>query len=280
MTIYYGEDAIEQVEKREGPLTEAQKRLVVLEGFSDATYLDDKLIRTTGVGQTQGASDLSFKEVWARFEGQLENEVPGYRALPPVLQSSLMNLHYRGDLLDTNWLNLFNAGKYDEAARELLNHEEFTDLIAAGATSDSNSIVRRISAAANNIKGFGTNSITPATGRAGGVAAMSPPQTRNSILAKLEQALINADRAGRTEDAPIFLLCGRKYKLSYGVLVLKNQGLLETSSQALALVLLTPERWRRLVVLHYSKKRVNLPLVIKYNLLLTTYAPKVGTKTR
>ena len=203
MTIYYGEDAIEQVEKREGPLTEAQKRLVVLEGFSDDAYLDDKLIRTTGVGQTQGASDLSFKEVWARFEGQLENEVPGYRALPPVLQSSLMNLHYRGDLLDTNWLNLFNAGKYDEAARELLNHEEFTDLIAAGATSDSNSIVRRISAAANNIKGFGTNSITPATGRAGGVAAMSPPQTRNSILAKLEQALINADRAGRTEDARI-----------------------------------------------------------------------------
>ena len=82
------------------------------------------------------------------------------------------------------------------------------------------------------------------------------------------------------EVKPIFLLCGRKYKLSYGVLVLKNQGLLETSSQALALVLLTPERWRRLVVLHYSKKRVNLPLVIKYNLLLTTYAPKVGTKTR
>lgn len=62
---YQGEDnAVAEVEKREGELTELQKRIIRSEGFVSVPYFDTKGIKTIGVGQTGKYMGMSFKDTF------------------------------------------------------------------------------------------------------------------------------------------------------------------------------------------------------------------------
>jgi GH24 family phage-related lysozyme (muramidase) len=126
---YYGNDAIKKVEEMNGQeLTYAQRRVVEEEGFVDGFYKDTKGITTYGVGQTNEYMDMPFSEVYAEHEEDVRRMMPGYDAYPEYLQAELMSAAYRGDLGGSpTFRRLMNAGKYEEAAVEFLNHQEYND---------------------------------------------------------------------------------------------------------------------------------------------------------
>jgi len=125
---YYGKEAIKEVEKIEGPLSNKEKRIVILEGYVDGVYLDTKGIPTSGVGQTGKYMNMSAKDSIAKHEDKTRKLIPSYKKLPEYLQAELLQATYRGDLGDSpNFRKLFNEGKYEEAATEFLDHKEYKD---------------------------------------------------------------------------------------------------------------------------------------------------------
>jgi hypothetical protein len=123
---YYGEQAIKEVEKREGLLSYKEKRIVILEGYVDGVYCDTNNIPTSGVGQTKEYMNMSVKDSIAKHEDIVRNLIPSYNKLPQYLQVELLQATYRGDLGDSpKFRKLFNQGKYEEAAAEFLNHDDY-----------------------------------------------------------------------------------------------------------------------------------------------------------
>jgi len=76
---------------------------------------------------------------------QAKKLIKNYDSLSPDLQYELIQLNYRGDLVQSpTTRRLINEGKFEEAAEELLNHEEYK---ALKAQNIDNSITRRLEAA-------------------------------------------------------------------------------------------------------------------------------------
>jgi GH24 family phage-related lysozyme (muramidase) len=93
---------------------------------SKAVPKDTKGITTYGVGQTNEYMDMPFSEVYAEHEEDARRMLPGYDAYPEYLQAEIMSAAYRGDLGGSpTFRRLMNAGKYEEAAVEFLNHQEY-----------------------------------------------------------------------------------------------------------------------------------------------------------
>jgi len=123
---YHGKEAIKEVEKIEGPLSNKEKRIVILEGYVDGIYLDTNNTPTSGVGQTGKYMNMSAKDSIAEHEDKTRKLIPSYNKLPEYLQAELLQAMYRGDLGDSpKFRKLFNQGKYKEAAAEFLDHKEY-----------------------------------------------------------------------------------------------------------------------------------------------------------
>ena len=80
--------------------------------------------------------------------------IKNYDSLSSNLRSELIQLNYRGDLKQgKKTRKLINAGKFKEAAKELLKHEEYNDLKSKGTP---NSITDRLEAARDALLAEGT----------------------------------------------------------------------------------------------------------------------------
>ena len=126
---YYGLKAIPILEERLGRrLTNKEKRIVTEEGLVDGEYYDSKNIITYGVGQTGEYIKAGFEASVKEHEDRTRAMIPDYDILPEYLQSELLQSMYRGDLGDSPTARrLFNQGRYEEAADEFLNHDEYKD---------------------------------------------------------------------------------------------------------------------------------------------------------
>jgi GH24 family phage-related lysozyme (muramidase) len=126
--VLYGNDAIKEVERKEGPLNNVERYIVKHEGYVKGEYLDTKGIRTGGVGQTGKWLTKSFVETFQHHEFECAKLVPMYALLEESVRMALMSLMYRGDLQQSpNFRKLFNQGDILAACEELLDHKEYLD---------------------------------------------------------------------------------------------------------------------------------------------------------
>lgn len=124
--IFYGRDAIREVEKLEGELTPEMEFVIEEEGYASGEYADTKGISTSGVGQTGKFRNMSFKETFTAIEKDAKRLLPDYDSYPEYLRKAIMSAAYRGDLQGSpKFRRLMKAGKYNEAANEFLRNDEF-----------------------------------------------------------------------------------------------------------------------------------------------------------
>lgn len=148
---FHGEDAIKEVEKLEGTLTPAQKRVIELEGFVSRPYYDTKGIVTYGVGQTGDfIKPGGFKEAFNTHVDRVRKKVPIFDKLPEEVQTELIQTDYRGDVgADHKWVDHLNNKRFYKAGEEFLNHTEYKGLKEAGI---ENSITKRLESLSNALK--------------------------------------------------------------------------------------------------------------------------------
>lgn len=168
----YGSAAIKAVEDVEGPLTDVQKDIVVLEGYVPAVYKDTKGIPTYGVGQTGEYMQKGFKESFAAHEDKVRKEIDDYDSLPDYMKAALNSAAYRGDLVSKtgkslNWTKLFNQGKYQEAAAEFMDHQEYQNLLK-NKPKGWEGIVNRLEAIAEDIATYD--------------GEVNPPQAKEEVV--------------------------------------------------------------------------------------------------
>lgn len=125
--VYYGQDAIAQVEQNIGrELTYAEKRVVEEEGYVATPYLDTKGILTQGVGQTGEWIEKGFEAAYQHHVDRAERRIPGLKDLPEALQAELIQAEYRGDLgTSPTFVRLLNEGNYEEASSEFLDNNDY-----------------------------------------------------------------------------------------------------------------------------------------------------------
>lgn len=147
---YAGGAAIAQVEKSLGrPLTLAERRVVVEEGFVGGEYLDTKGIRTGGVGQTGEWLDKGFDETFKHHVDRVRKRVPKFDSMPEALQAELIQSEYRGDLgLSPTAMKHLNANRYQEAGDEFLNNDEYRN------PKTSSGITARMKATADAMRSY------------------------------------------------------------------------------------------------------------------------------
>ena len=93
---------------------------------------------------------MSFKDTYDIHRDDAKRLVPELDNLSEDQQKALMSLVYRGDLQQSpTFVSLVNEGNFEQAAVELLNHEEYKDLKKTNPTSG---IIRRLDEAADLIK--------------------------------------------------------------------------------------------------------------------------------
>lgn len=126
--ILHGRAAVKRVEKDEGKLTEGQKHLVTLEGYSKEEYSDTKGVKTRGVGQTGKFASMTFKEVYEIHVERAKSRIPAYGSFPASVQQELIQAEYRGDLaLSPKFLTKLNAGQFRSAAAEFLDNDDYRE---------------------------------------------------------------------------------------------------------------------------------------------------------
>jgi GH24 family phage-related lysozyme (muramidase) len=125
--VYYGKDAIREVEKKEGrKLSYAERRVVEEEGYVPNKYKDTKGIVTYGVGQTGKYMDMSFDDTYKAHVDEARRLIPNLDTLPEKVQAEIIQATYRGDVGGSpTFRKLLNEGEYDKAAQEFLNNDEY-----------------------------------------------------------------------------------------------------------------------------------------------------------
>ena len=128
-TIFHDENAVKEVQKlvgRDNPLTEIQKHIIKLEGYSpDKYYLNPEEkkagIVTTGSGQTREFANKPFVEVFAAKENKARDVFPDYDIYPLATQKALMSGIYRGDFQKGyTTVEAINAGDFTKASQHFL----------------------------------------------------------------------------------------------------------------------------------------------------------------
>jgi len=146
----YGEAAIAEVVRREGEITPAQAYVIGHEGYVFGEYLDSKGVPTSGAGQTGEYRGMSFKDTYDIHRDDAKRLVPELDNLSENQQKALMSLVYRGDLQQSPiFVSLVNEGNFEQAAVELLTHEEYKGL---KKTNPASGIIKRLDEAADLIK--------------------------------------------------------------------------------------------------------------------------------
>lgn len=145
--VLHGNAAIKAIEAKEGKLSPEQRYVALKEGYVDGEYLDHKGIPTRGVGQTGKFMYMSYKEAFAILEEECAKKfIPAYPVMSKEMRSVIMSAFYRGDIQQSpKFRRLFNEYRYEEAAKEFLNHKEYL------ANSTPTQIKKRIKEVADTI---------------------------------------------------------------------------------------------------------------------------------
>ena len=107
-------------------LTYLERRVVEEEGYVDGRYPDTKGNITSGVGQVGVYEDMTFDQTFKAHKNILEAAMPNLDQLPEWLQGELMQAVYRGDVQQSpTAMRLAREGKWEEAAVEFLDHDEY-----------------------------------------------------------------------------------------------------------------------------------------------------------
>lgn len=150
--VLYGNDAIKKVMSMEGELTYAQRRVIEEEGFVNGLYEDSKGIITYGVGQTGEWINKTFKESFEVHKKDAAGLLSDFDNYPEYLQAELIQAAYRGDLQGSpTFRKHMNAGRYQEAAIEFLNNNEYKELLPK---RDTNGIPARMERVQNAVFRF------------------------------------------------------------------------------------------------------------------------------
>jgi GH24 family phage-related lysozyme (muramidase) len=139
------------------------------EGFRHRTYIPTKGDRKTiGYGHTgehaisgnyitkQEGNAILKKDIQDKHR-QLVSEYPKFKSYPDDVKVPIMSSKYRGSFgakASPNTLDYMNKGRYDEASREFLNHDEYRD--AKAGLNDRAGIVPRMEKTSYAIKSLGT----------------------------------------------------------------------------------------------------------------------------
>lgn len=151
--VFYGEEAVREVERLEGPLNNIERSLVHHEGYVPGDYKDDKGISTAGVGQTGKFKGMRFKDVASTFVNETRRYIPDYDLLPEPVKEGLVSLAYRGDLQQSpTFRKLIAKGDYVAASKELLNHKEYK---ARKKKRKPDGVVRRLEEISSTIRKYG-----------------------------------------------------------------------------------------------------------------------------
>ena len=152
---YYGAQAVQMVEQREGALDPIQQLVVKHEGYVAGVYKDSKGIETSGVGQTGKYMDMSFKESYDVHLQDAKRFITNYDSLNEKQQMAILSLAYRGDLQQSpTFRKHVNNGEFEKASKELLNHEEYNQLKQQEKeTGKKSGITKRLEEASKFIRG-------------------------------------------------------------------------------------------------------------------------------
>lgn len=144
----HGIEAVKKVTEDVGrPLTDLEKYIVELEGYSEEDYDDTVGVSTSGVGQTGIFKDKSFPEVVAYFEELTKNYIPAYDSLNRDLQLDLVQAAYRGDLQQSpKTRRLINEGNFAAASEEFLDNDDYRK------EGQSQGIIDRMSSVSNSLQ--------------------------------------------------------------------------------------------------------------------------------
>jgi hypothetical protein len=150
---YRGEEAVTHIESLYGiTLSNAQKRVVSLEGFVPGYYKDSKGNLTYGVGQTGEYIQKGFYSSFEDHQDRVETVFGPIGMLNEEVSNELIQLMYRGDIEKSNkWVGLFNKANYKGAALELLDHKEYRGYKESGI---ANSITERLEKASKVISEY------------------------------------------------------------------------------------------------------------------------------
>lgn len=150
MAIYRGRQAVAKVSEMLGrDLSYLERRVVEEEGFADNKYKDTKGIVTSGVGQTGEFINKSFDETFKTHLNRARKRINNFDDLPETVQAELLQAEYRGDLGGSpKFVKLFNAGQYQDAAKEFLNNKEYK-------TTKYSGVKNRMERVANTVGAFG-----------------------------------------------------------------------------------------------------------------------------
>jgi LysM repeat protein len=119
------------------PLTDIERDVVKAEGFGPDWYLDTSGIPTIGIGQTGQWAFRPFSEAVDSKIKMAKGVFPDYDKYDHSTKSMMVDAAYRGDLRygpestkkgqPQKWTKLFNEGKYDQAAKEHVDHPNYID---------------------------------------------------------------------------------------------------------------------------------------------------------
>jgi GH24 family phage-related lysozyme (muramidase) len=101
-----------------------------IEGGSDTIAYGHKI--QAGEVYSNGLSDAEatalLRQDIAKRERDIQRNIPAYASLPQYVKNAVISAWYRGDLgprATPRTLRLINAGQWEQAAREYLNHNDF-----------------------------------------------------------------------------------------------------------------------------------------------------------
>ena len=158
---YYGDEAVNQAAKYygyNGPLDPMAVHIIREEGFVPAVYKDSKGIDTEGVGLTEEFMGKNFfTEVMPVFEQRASSTTKGWPTLPDEAKSAIVSMAYRGDW-GPNTKKALSEGKWETAAKQYLDHDEYRKGKRKGATDAQRAISQRMERNAANIKALADES--------------------------------------------------------------------------------------------------------------------------
>jgi len=127
MTIYHGRQACEALEAAEGiELNEMERRVVMLEGYSDEPYRCTANVLTCGVGQTGEWLNRPFRDSFLHHVERCKARFPDWRLYPAYLKTELVASEYRGDLgISRKACEHVRNGRWEAAAGEFLDNAEY-----------------------------------------------------------------------------------------------------------------------------------------------------------
>jgi len=150
MKAAHGENAVAALEQNVGrPLSDLERHIALLEGYSKGQYTDHKGNVTTGAGKTGKWANVPFDQVVQEFEGKTRQMVPEYDKFPDYLKKELVQAAYRGDLGGSpKFREQLNAGNYGIAAKEFLDNSEYKN------SGTPESIKKRMEAVSNALYSY------------------------------------------------------------------------------------------------------------------------------